>query len=138
MANSSDTKIVVSTTNAPAANGPYSQAVRVGNLVFTAGQIPADPQTQNFVPGGIREQTARVIENIQAILVAAGTDLNQVVKTSVFLQNMDDFGAMNEVYATYFAPEGVVPPARSTVQVAALPRKAMVEIEAIALIPEKV
>lgn len=137
MSNSTSSKVAVATSSAPAANGPYSQAVRVGNFVFTAGQIPSDPLTQNFVPGGIREQTAQVIKNIEAILVAAGTDLSHVVKTSVFLQDMNDFAAMNEVYATYFAAPGVVPPARSTVQVAALPRKAMVEIEAIALVPEK-
>lgn len=135
MSTSSNAKTAIATSSAPAVNGPYSQAVRVGNFIFTAGQIPNDPRTGSFVPGGIREQTTQVIENLKAVLVAAGSDLTQVVKTSVFLQDMNDFGAMNEVYAGYFAPEGVVAPARSTVQVAALPRNAMVEIEVIAVVP---
>ncbi len=125
-------KTAVSTTAAPAAIGPYSQAVRVGDLVFTSGQIPTDPATGSFVAGGITEQTTQVLENLKAILTAAGLGLADVVKTTVFLKDMKDFGAMNEVYATYLAPEGVVPPARSTVQVAALPRDAMVEIDVIA------
>ena len=129
------TKTAISTPNAPAAIGPYSQAVRVGNLLFTSGQVPTDPATGVFVPGGIKEQTTQVLENIKAILSQAGVDLIHVVKTTVFLQDMKDFAAMNEVYATYLAPEGAVPPARSTVQVAGLPRGAMVEIEAIAMEP---
>ncbi len=117
---------------APAAIGPYSQAVRVGDLVFTSGQIPTDPKTGSFVAGGIVEQTTQVLENLQAVLAAAGLTLAHVIKTSVFLKSMGDFAAMNEVYATFLAPEGVVPPARSTVQVAMLPKDALVEIEVIA------
>ena len=125
-------KIAISTTAAPAAIGPYSQAVRIGDMLFTSGQIPTDPATGNFVPGGIREQTAQVLENLKAILAHAGIDLVHVVKTTVFLKDMKDFAAMNEVYAKYLAPPGVIPPARSTVQVAALPKDALVEIEVIA------
>lgn len=125
-------KTAISTTSAPAAIGPYSQAVRVGDMLFTSGQIPTDPATGSFVAGGITEQTTQVLENLKAILAAAGLDLADVVKTTVFLKDMKDFAAMNEVYAKYLAPEGVVPPARSTVQVAALPKDAMVEIEVIA------
>lgn len=135
MSTSNSSKIAVSTSAAPPAAGPYSQAVRVGDFLFTAGQIPNDPKTGSFVAGGIREQTAQVIENLKAVLEAAGSGLEHTVKTSVFLQDMNDFAAMNEVYATYFAREGVVPPARSTVQVAALPRNAMVEIDVIAMMP---
>jgi 2-iminobutanoate/2-iminopropanoate deaminase len=125
-------KTAISTTSAPAAIGPYSQAVRVGDMLFTSGQIPTDPATGSFVAGGITEQTTQVLENLKAILTAAGLDLADVVKTTVFLKDMKDFAAMNEVYAKYLAPEGVVPPGRSTVQVAALPKDAMVEIEVIA------
>ena len=125
-------KIAISTTSAPAAIGPYSQAIRVGDMLFTSGQIPVDPKTGNFVPGGITEQTTQVLENLKAILAQAGLDLAHVVKTTVFLKDMKDFAAMNAVYETYMAPQGVVAPARSTVQVAALPKDAMVEIEAIA------
>lgn len=126
------TKLAISTTAAPAAIGPYSQAVQVGDMIFTSGQVPTDPSTGVFVPGGITEQTTQVLENIKAILAHAGVDLAHVVKTTVFLQDMQDFAAMNEVYAKYLASEGAVPPARSTVQVAGLPRGAMVEIEVIA------
>ncbi len=126
------TKTAISTPAAPAAIGPYSQAIRVGDMLFTSGQIPTDPKTGNFVPGGIKEQTRQVLENLKAILAQAGVDLSHVVKTTVFLKSMGDFAAMNEVYAEYFAPAGVVPPARSTVQVAALPKDALVEIECIA------
>jgi 2-iminobutanoate/2-iminopropanoate deaminase len=125
-------KTAISTTSAPAAIGPYSQAVRVGDMLFTSGQIPTDPKTGSFVAGGITEQTTQVLENLKAILAQAGLDMIHVVKTTVFLKDMKDFAAMNEVYARYLAPEGAVPPARSTVQVAALPRDAMVEIEVIA------
>ena len=125
-------KTAISTTAAPAAIGPYSQAVRVGDTLFTSGQIPIDPRTGNFVAGGITEQTTQVLENIKAILAQAGLDMIHVVKTTVFLKDMKDFAAMNDVYARYLAPEGAVPPARSTVQVAALPRDAMIEIEVIA------
>ena len=129
------TKTAISTAAAPVAIGPYSQAVRVGDMLFTSGQVPTDPKTGVFVPGGITEQTTQVLENIKAILAQAGIDLVHVVKTTVFLQDMKDFAAMNEVYAKYLAPPGAVPPARSTVQVAGLPRGAMVEIEVIAKEP---
>ncbi len=126
------TKTAVSTTAAPAAIGPYSQGVRVGEFLYTSGQIPTDPATGTFVAGGITEQTTQVLENLKAILAEAGLGLENVVKTTVFLKDMKDFAAMNEVYGKYMAPEGVVAPARSTVQVAALPKDAMVEIEVIA------
>jgi 2-iminobutanoate/2-iminopropanoate deaminase len=129
---SSQSKSAVSTEKAPAAIGPYSQAVQTGNLVYTSGQIPLDPSTGQMVDGAIREQTIRVFENLKAVLGAAGTDLQHVLKTTVFLKNMGDFAAMNEIYAGYLAPEGVVAPARSTVEVARLPKDALVEIEVIA------
>jgi 2-iminobutanoate/2-iminopropanoate deaminase len=125
-------KTSISTTDAPAAIGPYSQAVRVGDTLYTSGQIPIDPATGNLVPGGIAEQTTRVLDNLKAVLTAAGLDLAHVVKTTVFLKDLADFAAMNAIYAKYFAPEGVVAPARSTVQVAALPKDSLVEIECIA------
>ena len=128
-------KTAVSTSGAPAAIGPYSQAIRVGDTLYTSGQIPIDPATGNFVPGGITEQTAQVLENLRAILAQAGLDFSHVVRTMVFLKDMRDFAAMNEVYARWLAPEGAVPPARSTVQVAALPKDALVEIEVIARDP---
>ena len=128
---SNQTKTAISTTDAPAAIGPYSQAVRVGDLLFASGQVGLDPTTGQIVAGGIAEQTERVFENIKAVLIAAGADLGQVVKTTVFLKNMADFTAMNEIYAKYLAPSGVVPPARSTVAVAALPKDALVEVEVI-------
>lgn len=128
---SDQTKTAISTTNAPAAIGPYSQAVRVGDMLFASGQVGLDPATGQIVDGGIVEQTKRVFENIKAVLAAAGSDLTQVVKTTVFLKNMSDFAAMNEIYATYLAPSGVVPPARSTVAVAGLPKDALVEVEVI-------
>ena len=125
-------KTPVSTSDAPAAIGPYAQAIRSGDLLFTSGQVAIDPATGNLVTGGIVEQTTRSLENLRAVLAAAGTDCAHVVKTTVFLQSMSDFAAMNEVYAQYFAPQGTVPPARSTVQVAALPKGGLVEIECIA------
>jgi 2-iminobutanoate/2-iminopropanoate deaminase len=128
----SQSKTAVSTNEAPAAIGPYSQAVRVGDMLFTSGQIPIDPASGNLVPGGITEQTTRVLENLKAVLGAAGIDMVHVVKTTVFLKDMKDFAAMNAVYAHYFAPAGIVAPARSTVQVAALPKDALVEIDCIA------
>lgn len=128
-------KSAIATTQAPAAIGPYSQAVRIGDLVFTSGQIPLDPATGSFVPGAITEQTTQVLENLKAVLSAAGLSLADTVKTTVFLKSMSDFTAMNEIYALYFAPKGVIPPARSTVQVAALPKDALVEIELIAQDP---
>ena len=125
-------KETISTTNAPAALGPYSQGIRLGNIIFTAGQGPIDPATQKIVPGGIVEQTTRVMENLKAILEAAGSSLPKAVKASVFLEDLNDFAAMNAVYAKYMAPEGVAPPARTTVQAARLPGDMLVEIDVIA------
>ena len=125
-------KTVISTPNAPAAIGPYSQAILVGDTLYTSGQVSIDPKTNDFVAGTIEQQTTQVLENLKAILTEAGFDLSQVIKTTVFLQSMSDFAAMNAIYATYLAPEGVAAPARSTVQVAALPKNALVEIEVIA------
>lgn len=119
----------IQTTGAPAAIGPYSQAIVAGRLVYTAGQIALDPQTMEVVHGGITEQTERVMQNLQAILEAAGASLSTVIKTTVFLADMTEFGAMNEVYGRWF---GEHKPARSTVQVARLPRDVRVEIEAVA------
>ncbi len=127
-----DTKTRISTPDAPAAIGPYSQAVRVGDLLYTSGQVALDPATGALVAGGIAEQTTRVLANLGAVLAAAGTDFTRVCKTTVFLKDMKDFAAMNEIYAKSFAPEGIVPPARSTVAVAGLPKDALVEIECIA------
>lgn len=127
-----DTKNAIQTSHAPAALGPYSQAVRFDNLVFTSGQVALDPATGQLVPGGIEAQTDRVLQNLQAVLAAAGLDLSRVVKTTVFLKDMNHFPAMNTVYAGYFQRDGVPAPARSTVEVARLPKDALVEIEAIA------
>jgi 2-iminobutanoate/2-iminopropanoate deaminase len=121
----------ISTTGAPRAIGPYSQAISVNGFVYTAGQVALDPATTELVPGGIVEQTTRVLENLRAILAASGTSLSQVVKTTVFLVDMADFAAMNEVYARAF---GNHRPARSTVAVAALPKGARVEIEVVATV----
>lgn len=132
---SNSTKTAISTKQAPAAIGPYSQAVRVGNTLFASGQVALDPATGQLVQGGIAEQTTRALENVKAVLTEAGLTLTNVVKTTVFLKSMADFAAMNEIYAKYLAPEGVVPPARSTVAVAALPKDALVEIEVIAVGP---
>lgn len=128
----SELKTAIRTKNAPAAIGPYSQAVRAGGFVFTSGQGALDPATGQIVPGGIEEQTRRTIENLRAVLSAADLDLSRVVKTTVFLKDMNHFPAMNAVYSEYFAPEGVVPPARSTVEAARLPKDLLVEIEVIA------
>jgi 2-iminobutanoate/2-iminopropanoate deaminase len=128
-------KTFIATADAPAAIGPYSQAIRTGDVVYTSGQVALDPATGNLVSGGISEQTTRVLENLKAVLAAADLDLTHVVKTTVFLKNMADFAVMNGIYATYFAPEGTVAPARSTVQVAGLPKDALVEIECIAKAP---
>ena len=121
----------IQTKNAPEAIGPYAQANLAGGFVFTSGQIPLDPQTGVITGENIEEQTNRSILNLQAVLEAAGSDLSQVVKTTVFLADMNDFAKMNEVYAKYFT--GADLPSRSAVQVAALPKGALVEIEAIAL-----
>ena len=123
-------KEIIATDRAPQAIGPYSQAVRVGNLIFASGQIPIDPATKEFVAGGIAEQTEQVLKNLTAVFKAADVSVDQIVKTTVFLADMNDFTAMNEVYARYFAEN---PPARATVQAARLPRDAKVEIEAIAV-----
>ena len=125
-------KEVISTPGAPAAIGPYVQAVRVGNLLFTAGQIPLDPVTGLVVAGGIAEQTTRVLENLKAILEAAGSSLAQAVKATVFLTNFNEFAAMNAVYGAYLAGEGMTPPARTTVEVSRLPKDVLVEIELVA------
>jgi 2-iminobutanoate/2-iminopropanoate deaminase len=126
------TKEVVTTDRAPAAIGPYSQGIRVGNLVFTAGQIALDPDSQQVVASGITPQTIRVFENLKAILEAAGTSLDRVVKATVFLTDFNDFAAMNAVYAEYLAADNEAPPARSTVEVSRLPKDVLVEIELIA------
>lgn len=121
----------ISTDAAPAAIGPYSQAVSLpaSHLVFTSGQLPIDPATSAFVPGGIAEQTTQALKNLQAVLHASDSSLGHIVKTTVFLKDMNDFAAMNAVYATFFPND---PPARSTVEVARLPKDALVEVEAIA------
>ena len=128
----SPNKNILITTGAPAAIGPYSQAVRAGNLIFTAGQIPLDPATQQVVAGGITEQTTRVLQNLKAILEAGGSSLARAVKATVFLKNFDDFSAMNAVYAAYLTPQGVLAPARTTVEVSRLPKDVLVEIELVA------
>ena len=125
-------KQAIATAHAPAAIGPYSQGIRLGNLLFTAGQGPVDPATGKVAPGGITEQTTQVMENLKAILEAGGSSLEKVVKASVFLKDMNDFAAMNAVYARYLAPEGTIPPARTTVQAARLPMDILVEIDLIA------
>jgi len=122
-------KIVVSTTDAPAAIGPYSQAVRAGNLLFISGQIPLDPATSQVVAGDIAVQTDRVLRNLAAILEAAGSSLAKVLKTTVYLRDLEEFAKMNEIYAKYI---GDAPPARATVQVVRLPRDVSVEIDLIA------
>ena len=122
-------KKIVSTTEAPAAVGPYSQAVRIGPMLFTAGQIPLDPQSGQIVSQDVAEQTRRVLDNLTAVLKAEGMDFSNIVKTTVFMTNLGDFQTMNEIYASYFTDQ---PPARSTVQVSALPKGAQVEIEVIA------
>lgn len=132
---SQQNKTAIATKEAPAAIGPYSQAIRVGDTLFTSGQIGLDPATGQLVEGGIEAQTTRVLENLKAVLGEAGLDLVHVVKTTVFLKTMGDFAAMNAIYAKYLAPEGVVPPARSTVAVAGLPKDALVEIEVVAKEP---
>lgn len=127
----SEGKKIISTEEAPKAIGPYSQAIRTENLVFTAGQVGLDPATMELVEGGIESQTRQVLTNLKYVLESAHSGLNFVVKTTVFLKDMDDFPTMNSVYAEFF-PENQ--PARSTVQVAALPKGALVEIECVALL----
>jgi 2-iminobutanoate/2-iminopropanoate deaminase len=122
-------KKIISTSEAPAAVGPYSQAIRMGNFVFCSGQIPLDPKTGEIVPGDVNAQTRRVMENIAAVLRAEGLNFGNVIKTTIFLTNLADFQTVNELYGSCFKSD---PPARSTVQVAALPKGANVEIEVIA------
>ena len=124
-------RTVIQTEAAPKAIGPYSQAIVANGFVFCSGQIPLDPATGNIVEGGIEAQTHQALKNLSAVLKAAGTDLKNIVKTTVFLQSMNDFAAMNAVYATYFTE---TPPGRAAVEVAKLPRGALVEIEAIAVL----
>jgi 2-iminobutanoate/2-iminopropanoate deaminase len=126
-------KEIISTSNAPKAIGPYSQAVKVGRFVHTAGQIAIDPETSQIVEGGIAAQAEQVMQNLQAVLNAAGTNFDNVVKTTIFLRYMKDFSAVNEVYGKFF---GEGKPARSTVAVSALPLQVLLEIEAVALIPD--
>ncbi len=123
-------KEIIKTERAPGAIGPYSQAVRAGGFVFCSGQIPIDPQTGALVGGDIQRQTDQVLRNIMALLEEAGTSIDRVVKATVFMSNLNDFGAMNEMYARFF---GENPPARSTVEASRLPRDVGVEIEVIAL-----
>jgi 2-iminobutanoate/2-iminopropanoate deaminase len=122
-------KDVILTTRAPKPIGPYSQAIKCNGLLFVSGQVALDPQSGNFVGTDVKQQTERVMENVKGILEAAGASFHQVVKTTVFLKDMNDFAAMNEVYAGYF---GAAAPARSTVQAARLPKDALVEVEVIA------
>ncbi len=121
---------VISTDQAPKAIGPYSQAIRAQGLIFTSGQIPTDPATSQIVAGDVSAQTERVLKNLAAVLQASGSSLEKVLRCTVFLKNMEDFAAMNEVYGRYFKQE---PPARSTVEVARLPKDVLVEIDVIAL-----
>lgn len=123
-------KQIIQTEQAPKAIGPYSQAIKSNGFVFASGQIPINPETGEFVAGGIAEQTEQVIKNLSRVLEAAGSGLNRIVKTTVFLADMEEFAAMNEVYGRFFSDE---PPARATVEASRLPRGARVEIEAIAL-----
>ena len=123
-------KIIVNSANAPKAIGPYSQAIEIGHLVFTSGQISIDPRTNQFIDDSVTVQTEVVIKNLEAVLKEAGSSLQSVIKTTVFLKSMNDFPAMNSVYEKFFRSN---PPSRSTVEVAGLPKGAKVEIEAIAL-----
>ncbi|WP_010245495.1 RidA family protein [Acetivibrio cellulolyticus] len=126
---------VISTSNAPKAIGPYSQAIKTQNMVFTSGQIPIHPATGDIVSGGIENQTKQVLENLKAVLVEAGTGLENVIKTTVYIKDMNDFTLVNQIYGEYFrAPY----PARSCIEVARLPKDVMIEIEAVAIIPSSI
>ena len=126
-------KKTIHTDSAPKALGPYSQAIKAGDFIYTAGQVGLDPRTGEIVPGGIEAETKQVFLNIQNILVAAGSSLELVIKTTVYLRDIQDFGAMNGIYATFFPSN---PPARSTVQVAALPRGVAIEIDTVAIVAQ--
>lgn len=130
-----DSRTIIATNEAPRAIGPYSQAVRSGNLLFTSGQVALHPVTQQLVEGGIEAQTAQVFANLKAILEAGGSSFASVLKATVFLKNFDDFAAMNAIYAEHLAAGGSQPPARTTVEVARLPKDALIEIDLVALIP---
>ena len=123
-------KEIISTDQAPGAIGPYSQAVKIGEMVFVSGQIPLDPLSGNLIEGDIKAQTRQVLKNVSAVLSAAGTSLDKVVKTTVFITNMNDFSLMNEVYAEFFTS---MPPARACVEVSRLPKDVLVEVEAVAI-----
>lgn len=123
-------KQIISTTKAPAAIGPYAQAIKVGEFIFTSGQIPLVPETMEIVPGDVKAQTVQVLENLKAVLEAANSSLEKIVKATVFIKDMNDFGAINEIYGQYL---GANPPARSCVEVARLPKDVLVEIEVVAL-----
>ncbi|WP_375056893.1 RidA family protein [Zobellella sp. DQSA1] len=125
------TKTVIATDNAPAAIGPYVQATRIGNMVYTSGQIPLDPASMDIVEGGIEAQTKQVMDNLMAVLAEAGADASSVLKTTCFLSDMNNFLAFNEVYASYFVAGA---PARSCVEVARLPKDVLVEVEAVAYV----
>jgi len=127
-------RVVVATPNAPAAVGPYSQAIKVGNMIFCSGQIPLHPKTGEIAGADVAAQTEQVLQNLSAVLDVTGSGLYQIVKTTVYLKNMGDFAAMNEVYARHFP---VDPPARATVEVARLPKDVLVEIDCIAVIPHR-
>lgn len=124
-------KEIISTDMAPKAIGPYSQAVKVGNFLFISGQIPIDPKTGELIEGNIKEQTKRVLENLKGIIESLGGSLENIIKTTVFLKNIEDFHDMNEIYAEYFKEN---PPARSTIEVSRLPRNVSIEIEAIGIL----
>ena len=129
-----DARTVIATNEAPKAIGPYSQAVRVGDLLYTSGQVALHPETQELVGSNITEQATQVLKNLKAILEAGGSSFAQVVKATVYLKNFDDFAAMNAVYGEHLASEGNTPPARTTVEVARLPKDALIEIDLVALV----